>query len=106
MLRFLPLVGLFALAACSLAGGEVTVETLYVDAATADCVGVGEQTCLRVRRDPEAAWELFSDAIEGFTYEPGFTYVLEVEVRAVEDPPSDGASLAYRLVRVLAKTPA
>lgn len=104
--RALLLVGSLTLGACSTLGPGETVETLYVDSMTVECVGVAVQQCLRVKRAPEAEWELFYDAIEGFDYEPGFTYVLEVEVREVEDPPADGSSLAYRLVRVVEKTAA
>ena len=103
MLRSAALLGLLALGACSFAGADV--ETRYVDAVTAPCTGEGVHACLRVRPAPEAEWELFYGAIEGFTHEPGFAYVLEVEVRAVEDPPADGSSLAYRLVRVVSKVP-
>lgn len=104
--RPLLLVGALALGACSTFGADGAVETLYVDSATAECVGVAVQQCLLVKRSPEAAWELFYEPIDGFDYEPGFTYVLEVEVETVDDPPADGSSLAYRLLRVLAKTPA
>ena len=107
--RLFALSILLLLGACSLTDGEGVearyVETLFVDAETAECVGEGVYQCLRVKRDPEAEWELFYDAIEGFTYEPSFRYVLEVEVRAVTSPPADGSSRAYRLVRVVEKTP-
>ena len=111
VLRPAALSALLALAACSLTEADRGtdsryVQTLTVDAVTAACVGEGERTCLRVKRAPEADWELFYDPIEGFTYEPGFVYVLDVEVRTAEDPPADGSGLAYRLVRVVSKTPA
>lgn len=100
----LLLLGVLALSACSAFGDGVETITLYVDAQTVECVGVGPQECLRVRRAPDAEWELFYDAIEGFEREPGVSYVLRVEVREVADPPADGSSLAYRLVEVLQRT--
>ena len=95
-----------ALGACGTLDPDDAVETLVVGSETVECVGVAVQQCLRVKRAPEAEWELFYDGIEGFDFEPGFTYVLEVEVREVPDPPADGSSRAYRLVRVVEKTPA
>jgi hypothetical protein len=82
----------------------VRVETLDVSADTVSCQGEGVQTCRLVRRAPDAAWERFYDAIEGFTHEPDVRYVLEVEVRTVVDPPADASSLAYRLLRVVENT--
>lgn len=70
------------------------------------CVGMFPQQCLQVRERSDAPWELFYDGIEGFTYEPGFRYVLRVAERRIPDPPADGSSLAYRLLRVVSKTPA
>ena len=97
------LAGALALGACSAFGEGGEVRRLTVDAQTQECVGVAVQQCLRVRYAPDAEWELFYDEIEGFDYEPGFVYVLDVEVRRVADPPADGSSLAYRLVRVVDK---
>jgi len=70
------------------------------------CIGVGPQECLQVREQSDAPWQLFYDHIEGFAYEPGFRYVLRVAVSPVPDPPADGSSLAYRLLRVMSRTPA
>jgi hypothetical protein len=69
------------------------------------CTGVAPQQCLRVRELPDGEWQLFYDTIAGFEYEPGFTYVVEVAVTPVANPPADASSLAYTLVRVLEKEP-
>lgn len=100
-MRLTVLVGLaWALGACSL-GTSDDIRVLYVAPETAECVGVAPQTCLLVREQPDAAWELFYEAIEGFDYELGTEYVLEVEVETVANPPADGSSLRYRLMRIL-----
>lgn len=70
------------------------------------CTGVGPRECLQVRERGDASWELFYSGIAGFTYEPGFRYVLRVAGRTVPNPPADGSSLAYRLVDVVSRTPA
>ena len=83
------------------APGEEAV-TLYVAAHTVSCVGEGQRECLLVREDPTRAWSYFYDAIAGFEYRPGYTYTLRVAVRKIENPPADGSSRAYRLLRILA----
>ena len=59
--------------------------------------------CLRVRVAPDTTWRLFYGAIEGFTFEEGYRWRLEVERRRVPDAPADASSVAYRLVRVVSK---
>jgi heat shock protein HslJ len=58
-----------------------------------------------VKEKPEDDYTLFYDQIEGFNYEAGFEYELEVEVEQVNDPPAGGSSLKWSLVRILNKQP-
>jgi len=90
----------WAFSACSL-GTSGDVRVLYVAPEVAECVGVDVQSCLLVREDPSAEWQLFYDTIQGFDYELGTEYVLEVEVETVPSPLADASSLRYRLVRIL-----
>lgn len=85
-------------------GGEI--KTLYVGPEMAECVGVAPQMCLLVRENPEDEYTFFYDNIEGFEYEEGFNYTLQVRVEQVENPPADASSLKYTLVEVVEKTPA
>ncbi len=62
---------------------------MYIDSETVECVGVAPTTCLQVKFDKEAEWELFYDSIDGFEYEPGFEYELLITKTDVEDPPAD-----------------
>jgi hypothetical protein len=55
---------------------------------------------MQVRRSPDAEWELFYGRIEGFTFEPGYTYKLRVRVTPVESVAADASSLRYELVAV------
>lgn len=83
------------------------IETLYVNRELVDCEGgAGPQECMQVRRGPDEPWELFYGGIDGFAFEPGFTYELQVDVTEVSDPPSDASSRRYTLLRVIEKTPA
>jgi hypothetical protein len=77
--------------------------TLEVAATRVACVGVVPMECLQVRMGGQEPWQLFYDAIEGFTWEPGYRYTLRVARRVVSDPPADGSSVAYRLLEVLAR---
>jgi hypothetical protein len=74
--------------------------TLEVAEGRVPCMGEGPRECLLVREAGAPDYGLFYDAIEGFVYEPGFRYRLVVSRHAVPNPPADGSSLAYRLVRV------
>lgn len=75
--------------------------TLSVGPSRVPCTSWFETTCLLVRRLPDTRDELFYDSISGFTFEPGYRQVLRVRVFQVPNPPADGSSLAYVLVRVI-----
>ena len=83
--------------------GEIV--TLFVGPETVDCVGVGPQTCLLVKENPDDEYMYFYDTIGGFQYEPGYEYELLVLVEPVENPPADASSLKYTLVAEVGKTP-
>jgi Domain of unknown function (DUF4377) len=76
------------------------VEELYVNSRLVPCEGAVPQECMQVRRSPDAEWELFYGRIEGFTFEPGYTYRLRVRVTPVEPVAADASSLRYELVAV------
>lgn len=69
-----------------------------------DCVGAFPMKCLQVR-EVGGQWENFYAPIEGFDFEEGSRYRLQVNVSHVANPPADGSSLRYQLVRVLDKMP-
>ncbi|MFN8483274.1 MAG: META domain-containing protein [Anaerolineae bacterium] len=82
-------------------------KTLYIGPMLRDCVGVGPMKCLMAREDPTAPWQHFYSQIEGFTFEPGYTYTLRVRVTDVLTPiPADASSKRYTLIEVVSKTPA
>ena len=78
--------------------------TMFVGPEQVDCVGVAPQTCLLIKFEPEAEWQYFYDAIEGFEYEPGFEYELLVEKTDIENPPADASSIQYTLLEEVSKT--
>jgi hypothetical protein len=93
---------------CGLVAPDEHLVALYVAPERAPCVGVFEIeiACLQVREVPDRPWQLFYDDIEGFAWEPGFTWRIQVAWTEVSPVPADGSSRRYRLVRVLSRTPA
>lgn len=104
------------LTGCSSAGSGATdvesgpdssgeVVRMWVEPELVECTGVAPMECLQVAYSEGGEPQLFYDAIEGFTFTEGTSYVLDVEVTEVADPPADGSSLAYRLVEVVSEEP-
>lgn len=79
-------------------------KTLIVGPETADCTGVAPMKCLQVKENASDSWTNFYTNIEGFTYEPGYEYVLKVKTEKIENPPADGSSIKYTLVKQISKT--
>lgn len=82
--------------------GEIVKYTIA--SKTIDCEGVAPQKCLLVKRGDATEWEYFYDAINGFTYEEGYEYELEVREIEVENVPADASSIKYELVNEISKT--
>lgn len=97
LIYFLPF--LVVLSSCS------TKDTVRftVASTTADCVGVAPQKCLLVKKGDTTEWEFFYSAIEGFNYEPGYEYVLDVKETKVENVPADASAIKYELVKEVSK---
>ena len=79
-------------------------KTLFVSNHYADCVGSSPQRCLMVKENQGDEWQLFYDQIEGFNYEEGYFYELKVKVTPVKNPPADGSTMYYTLIKVVSKT--
>ncbi|MGD9507972.1 MAG: DUF4377 domain-containing protein [Geminicoccaceae bacterium] len=76
---------------------------LEVDSRLVECAGVAQQQCMRVRDVGEEGWVVFHGRIEGFAYEPGYRYRLQVEEFPVENPPADASSVRTVLVEIVRK---
>jgi len=77
---------------------------LTIASQTVDCSGVGKQKCMLVKKGNAGEWEYFYSPIEGFNYEEGNEYVVEVEQKKVDNAPADASSIRYILVKQLSKT--
>ncbi len=99
--------GVFMLTAtqCSVQTSENTsIKTLFISADQRDCSnGAGKMKCMLVREKPTDEWELFYNNIDGFSYEPGYDYVLTVSTAKIANPPADGSSIKYTLIRQISK---
>ncbi len=83
---------------------DENTEKMTIASETRDCVGVGPQDCLLVKMDGQTDWEYFYSSIDGFIYEPGYEYVLEIKKEQVENPAADQSSIRYILVKEVSKT--
>ena len=95
---------LAAIAACSSTGpsGPARVYTVEVAPTLGECMSwVYSWPCLQVRTAPDGAFQSQLTSIEGFAFEWGHEYILQVEEYIIPDPPADGSSRRYELVRVL-----
>ncbi|SEW09523.1 protein of unknown function [Chryseobacterium wanjuense] len=101
-----PVLAVFALTQCKAPANASNgnEKTLIVGPQTADCTGVAPMKCLQVKEKPTENWTNFYSNIEGFTYEPGYEYVLQVKTEKIENPPADGSSIKYTLVKQVSKT--
>ncbi len=76
---------------------------VYIASHIVDCIGVGPQKCMLYKESPSDEWTYFYDTIEGFEYEEGYNYKLEVAVSHIKNPPVDGSSLRYTLIKISSK---
>jgi Domain of unknown function (DUF4377) len=70
------------------------------------CQGESAFDCLLVQEGKQIGtqnWELFYDPIQGFSYEPGYIYLLQLRIEMIPDPPMDSGDRRYSLVKILSK---
>lgn len=79
--------------------------SMQIASEKASCVALARTECLHVRYLPDTTWRLFYDPIQGFAYERGFLYTISVVQRRIENPPLDGSSAEFRLIKVISKEP-
>ena len=68
------------------------------------CTGVAPTECFLVQEGKSKEWTYFYDNIQGFNYEPGFTYKLKVEKNKKSgNLPADASAFEYKLKKVVSK---
>lgn len=76
-------------------------KTIYVSDSFADCKDNKPQKCLKVKEALEDDWTLLNNNIEGFEYNEGVTYKMEVKVIKIKNPSIDGSNLKYKLIKII-----
>ena len=103
------LLAVFAISSCSSDDDEkkdsVKEITIYVSSETGESYGFNStpEECMLVKFDnPNGEWEHLSlYRIEGFTYVKGHEYELRVKMTTLANPPADGYSHRYLLVKIV-----
>ena len=99
---FLLIATVVLLSACSNLKDTVKM-TVASEKRTA--MGVAPMEVLLVKEGDSTDWSFFYSNIEGFDYQPGYEYVLEVKKEEKEQPiPADASSIKYTLVKEISKT--
>ena len=88
--------------ACSGTGGSPGKSiTLFVNHYRVPCTGVGNQLCYLVKKDNASDWEFLYEGIDGFTYEWGKVYELQVEEVKIKKPAADQSPVSYKLIKIV-----
>lgn len=83
---------------------EIQKKTILVASKQVDCTGVGPQKCMLIKEHATQNWEYFYDTIEGFNYEEGFEYVLNISEKEISPVPADASSIQTILIEIISKT--
>ena len=103
------LLAVFAISSCSSDDDEkkdsVKEITIYVSSETGESYGFNStpEECMLVKFDnPNGEWEhLGLYRIEGFTYVKGHEFELRVKMTTLANPPADGYSHKYLLIKIV-----
>lgn len=84
---------------------NINEQTIWINSAKVDCVGVGPMQCFTVKNSEREDWTNFYQEIKGFDFEPGFIYKLKVSVDTLDrsNLPADKSYLEYKLLEILSK---
>ena len=86
------------------AGVNHPVKEVIVASYRVDCVGVGPQTCYLYKENQEDEWKFFYSEISGLDYEPGYEYVIKVQVKVSGNDYQDASDYDFELIEVVSKT--
>ncbi|MDR2735067.1 MAG: DUF4377 domain-containing protein [Spirochaetota bacterium] len=92
-----------ALASCAMDKNVVDM-TIASETRLADAGGASMRVLL-VKEGDAQQWQFFYSNIEGFSYEPGYEYVLKVSRENKEgEIPAGASSIRYTLIKEISKT--
>ena len=76
-------------------------EILTLGPYTVRCVGAFEQDCFMEYNEEAERWHFFYDGIEGFDFEPGYIYTLEVRLEDRGTEIQDVGRYSYHLIEIV-----
>ena len=76
-------------------------KTVYVAAQKGPCTGVAPMECLKVREQADQPWQYHYSGIEGFDFQPGTEYQLQIIETVLNNPPTDGSSVRWTLEKIV-----
>ena len=85
---------------------EEHTEILTLGPYTVRCVGAFEQDCFMEYNDAAKRWEFFYEGIQGFDFEPGYIYTLEVRLEDRGTEIQDVGRYSYHLIKIVYKVKA
>ena len=96
---------LISITSCNLIKSNNKSNTIWISAETKQCDNGNFVTdCMQVRWDKNKnSWKMFYGEIEGFIYEKGYEYELEIKKEKKENPPADASDTHYILVKTISK---
>ncbi len=85
---------------------EEHTEILTLGPYTMQCYGPFEQDCFMEYNEEAGRWHFFYDGIEGFHFEPGYIYTLEVRLEDRGTEIQDVGRYSYHLIKIVDKVKA
>ena len=85
---------------------EAHTEILTIGPYTRTCYGPFERDCLMEYNEEAGRWHFFYDGIEGFDFESGYIYTLEVRLEDHGTEILDVGRYSYHLIKLLDKVKA
>ena len=85
---------------------EEHTEILTLGPYTMQCFGPFEQDCFMEYNEEAERWHFFYDGIEGFHFEPGYIYTLEVRLQDRGTEIQDVGRYSYHLIKIVDKVKA
>ena len=110
LLKFLIVPLLFTILSCDSDNdnNNSQVVNLKIDHFQQPAISLDVLLVFRVQEEEKIGtdnWTNFYNTIEGFSYELGNTYLLQVEKETIKNPPQDASSVKYVLKEVIEKQP-
>lgn len=89
---------------CAWSASAQRAQTWLVNDHRVECEQLPEQGCIQVKQKTKEPWKAWAMPIEGFTFVPGYSYKLKVQVKPVYNPTTETTGDRYFLKKVVKQT--